>query len=65
MTTQEMLDLLYEAFEEQRKFHHNHDWSKQEKRIAGAEEILLLEKGRLSALIVKLETANFKSLREA
>ena len=54
-TKQEILDLLYEAFEEQRKFHHNHDWDKQENKISGAEEILLWEKGRLSALIVKLE----------
>ncbi len=55
MTTQEIIDMLYSVFKEQQKFHKNHDWDKQESSCAGAEEIMLREMGRTSALIVGLE----------
>jgi hypothetical protein len=55
MTTEKIIELLYDALEEQRKFLHNHDLEKQEDSIAGAQEIMLREMGRMSALIVRLE----------
>jgi len=55
MTTEKIIELLHDVFEEQRKFHRNHDWNKQEDRCGGAEEIMLREMGRISALIVGLE----------
>ncbi len=55
MTNEKIIELLYDVFEEQRKFHHNNDWDKQESSCAGAEEIMLREMGRIGTLIVKLE----------
>jgi hypothetical protein len=55
MTTEKIIELLYNVYDEQRKFYHNHDWKKQEGKIGGAEEIMLREMGRINALIVGLE----------
>lgn len=55
MTNEKIIELLYDVFDEQRKFLHNHDWEKQEGKIGGAQEILLREMGRINALIVGLE----------
>ena len=55
MTNEKIIELLYDVFDEQRKFLHNHDWKKQEGKIGGAQEILLREMGRINALIVGLE----------
>ncbi len=55
MATEKIIERLYDVFEEQRKFHRNHDWNKQENMCSGAEEIMLREMGRIGTLIVKLE----------
>lgn len=55
MTTEKIIELLYDVYDEQRKFLHNHDWKKQEGKMGGAEEIMLREMGRINALIVGLE----------
>ena len=55
MTTQEIINLLYGVLEDQKRFHKSNDWEKQEAMISGAEDIMLREMGRLSALIVGLE----------
>lgn len=55
MTTQEIIGLLYDVLEQQKRFHKEHDWDKQEAKIAGAEDVMLQEIGRISALIVGLE----------
>lgn len=55
MTTQEIIGLLYDVLEQQKRFHKENDWDKQEAKIAGAEDVMLQEIGRISALIVGLE----------